>query len=123
MKEIKADAREVFRTNLNRFMAERGVDQAYIVSNLGITASTVSDWVNGKKYPRVDAMQRLADLLGVRMRDLTDEPDAQSASESNIPEDKITIFSRNARKLSPEEWEQLQSVARALFKKVFDEDE
>ena len=48
---------------------------------------------------------------------------AHSVPESQIPEDKITIFSRNARKLSPEEWEQLQSVARALFKKVFDEDE
>lgn len=65
------NAREVFKNNLNRYMELRGIDQAYIVSQLGITASTVSDWVNGKKYPRVDAMQRLADLLRVSLASLT----------------------------------------------------
>ena len=58
---IKSEAREIFKQNLQKFMEQLGVDQAYIVAKLGITASTVSDWVNGKKYPRVDAMQRLAD--------------------------------------------------------------
>lgn len=69
---IKSEAREIFKQNLQKFMGQLGVDQAYIVAKLGITASTVSDWVNGKKYPRVDAMQRLADLFGVRLSDLTD---------------------------------------------------
>lgn len=72
---IKSEAREIFKQNLQKFMGQLGVDQAYIVAKLGITASTVSDWVNGKKYPRVDAMQRLADLFGVRLSDLTDLPD------------------------------------------------
>lgn len=60
-------AREIFKRNLNHYMELRGIDQAYIVDHLNLTASTVSDWVNGKKYPRVDAMQRLADLLDVTM--------------------------------------------------------
>lgn len=71
---IKSDAREIFKQNLQKCMEQLGVDQAYIVAKLGITASTVSDWVNGKKYPRVDTMQRLADLFGVRLSDLTDLP-------------------------------------------------
>lgn len=65
--------REVFVRNLAKYMKIRGVEQADIVSALGITASTVSDWVNGKKYQRVDAMQRLADYLGVLLSDLTRE--------------------------------------------------
>lgn len=70
---INQNAREVFRQNLKYYMNARGIDQAYIVNKLGLTASTISDWVNGKKYPRVDAMQRLADLLGVTIADLTDD--------------------------------------------------
>lgn len=70
---INQNAREVFQQNLNYYMNARGIDQAYIVNKLGLTASTISDWVNGKKYPRVDAMQRLADLLGVTIADLTDD--------------------------------------------------
>ena len=68
---VRPNAREIFKDNLTRYMRARGVDQSYIVSQLGLTASTVSDWVHGKKYPRVDAMQRLADLLGVSMAELT----------------------------------------------------
>lgn len=70
---MSTNQRIVFVNNLCRYMKARGVDQSDIVTALGISASTVSDWVNGKKYPRVDAMQRLADYLGVLLSDLTTE--------------------------------------------------
>lgn len=47
--------------------------QSNIVIDLGITASTVSDWVNAKKYPRIDRMQALAEYLGVVISDLRDD--------------------------------------------------
>lgn len=59
MRERSNEAREVFKKNLNYYMKKRGLEQADIVTELGITASTVSDWVNGKKYPRVDAIRSL----------------------------------------------------------------
>lgn len=67
------NAREVFKNNLNRYMRIKGWDQSYIAQQLNLTPSTVSDWVKGKKYPRVDAMQRLADLFGVAIVDLQSE--------------------------------------------------
>lgn len=66
-----ANQRIVFCENLNRYMRQRGVTQADIVSELGFSASTVSDWTTGKKYPRVEAMEMLADKLGVQITDLT----------------------------------------------------
>ena len=65
--------RIVFVKNLRRYMESKGVDQSCIVAALGFSASTVSDWVTGKKYPRVDAMQKLADYFGVLLSDLTSE--------------------------------------------------
>lgn len=73
--------REVFARNLNQYMKSRGVEQADIVMALGITASTVSDWVRGKKYPRVDAMQRLADFFGILLSDLTKEDTLENKRE------------------------------------------
>ena len=84
MRERGNEAREVFKKNLNYYMKKRGLEQADIVAELGITASTVSDWVNGKKYPRVDAMQRLADFLGVRMSQLQEDGEAENAFPLNI---------------------------------------
>jgi len=67
------EARKIFVKNLDRLMRIRHVTQADIARNLELTASTVSDWYLGKKYPRVDRMQQLADYLGVPMYYLTAE--------------------------------------------------
>ena len=65
--------KKVFARNLNYYLTIRGKTQNDLVRDLEITASTVSDWANGKKYPRVDKMQMLADYFGVLKSDLTEE--------------------------------------------------
>jgi putative transcriptional regulator len=42
----------------------------YIISTLGITQNTMSNWVQGKTYPTIDKAYILADLLGVKVDDL-----------------------------------------------------
>lgn len=59
------NAREIFVKNLRYLMNARGITQADICRELNVSSATASDWCNGNKYPRVDAMQKLADLLGV----------------------------------------------------------
>lgn len=66
------NAREQFRINLRHYMTLRNATQADVSAALHITPSTMSDWCLGKKYPRVDAMQRLADYLQVPIAALTD---------------------------------------------------
>lgn len=65
------DARKIFMANLLKYMAETHINQADIASALGVSKTAVSDWTHGRKYPRVDAMQKLADLFGVPMSCLT----------------------------------------------------
>ena len=72
---MSENQRIIFVKNLTRYMNQKGIVQADIVADLGVSASTVSDWVKGKKYPRVDTMQKLADYLGVLLSDLTTDPD------------------------------------------------
>lgn len=65
--------KQIFAKNFNYYLTIKGKNQNDIVQDLKITASTVSDWANGKKYPRVDKMQKLADYFGVLKSDLTEE--------------------------------------------------
>ena len=74
--------KKVFAKNLNYYLVTRGKTQNDLVRDLNITASTVSDWANGKKYPRVDKMQMLADYFGILKSDLTEEH-----QESELTED------------------------------------
>ena len=80
--------RQVFVNNLRHYMERRGVEQSDIVTALGVSASTVSDWFNGKKYPRVDAMQMLADYLGVLISDLTSENPTPAPSDMLTPSEE-----------------------------------
>lgn len=66
--------RKIFAENLKRLMLRNNINQDDIVRSLGYSSSTVSDWCNAKKYPRVTKMQELADLFGVSLSDLRDEP-------------------------------------------------
>ena len=74
-------AREIFVSNLHRLMDERRINQMDIANVLRITPSTVSDWYLGKKYPRVDTMQLLADLFDVPMSRLTTAVSTTSIDE------------------------------------------
>lgn len=83
--------RKVFVRNLKKYMNSRGVEQADIVAALNITASTVSDWVKGKSYPRVDAMQRIAEFLKVSISDLTSD-DSDNDRFVLTDEDEIELI-------------------------------
>jgi repressor LexA len=74
MSEKQAEKlRRIFARNFNYYLSKNNKTQSDIVERFNITASTVSDWANGKKYPRVDKMQMLADYFGILKSDLTEE--------------------------------------------------
>ena len=89
-------AREIFVLNLRRLMAERRITQTDIVTTLRITPSTVSDWCLGKKYPRVDTMQRLADLFDVPMSSLTTPITSTTINEITETEKRLLTAYRAA---------------------------
>lgn len=108
---MNANQRIIFVNNLSRYMEIRGVTQSDIVSSIGVSASTVSDWVKGKKYPRVDVMQLLADYLGVLISDLTTEhPSISSTNDDSEESDLIKMF----RCLNPKGRADLLKYARYL---------
>lgn len=82
--------KEIFASNLNRLLEKNGKSQSDLVAFMNTTASTVSDWCNGKKYPRVNKMQMIANYFGVLMSDLTEE----QRFEEYTPTHKIPILGR-----------------------------
>lgn len=72
------DQRAIFAKNLKNLLKRNNKNQTYLTENLGVTSSTVSDWVSGKKYPRVDKMQDIADLFGVPISALREEQNGET---------------------------------------------
>lgn len=87
------NAREIFVRNLNELMERRDISQADIIRELGVTSAAVSNWCTGKKYPRIDIMQKLADMLGVGLSDLVSENGLQNAQDR----DRLEALHQNPR--------------------------
>lgn len=83
--------RLVFQQNLNRALERAGKTQADIAHDLELRESTVSDWFTGKKMPRAESQEKLAEYLGVTVSWLSggEELPVQSndpASDLNVRE-------------------------------------
>lgn len=84
--KIDADRqRKIFSKNLNYYMERSGKNTADLAADLSFPFSTVSDWVHGKKYPRMDKVQALADYFGILKSSLTEEQVKPNAQAEELP--------------------------------------
>lgn len=65
--------KEIFSNNLKKWLSIRNKSQTDIVENFDISPSTVSDWCNAKKFPRIDKIEMLANFLNIYKSDLIEE--------------------------------------------------
>ena len=77
------DLKKIFSNNLNHWMKIRDKTQNDIINDLGYISSKVSNWCTGKAYPRMDAVQKLADYLQIYKTDLIEE--AKLNNHNRIP--------------------------------------
>ena len=59
--------------NLSFYVEQSGKTQKELAEEIGVPYSTFNDWANGKKYPRIDKIEMLADLFGILKSDLIED--------------------------------------------------
>ena len=107
------DTKNVFSRNLKYQMELNNKSRQEVSTALGISYFTITSWVNGSKYPRMDKVEKLAQYFGCKKSDLieekkTTEPEADSLSEDRIelinrikalPEDKVNLLLQLAKSI------------------------
>lgn len=68
-------SKEVLSRNLKKYMAISRRTQKEMAEIAGVSEAAFSDWVNGRKYPRIDKIQKMADALGILKSDLIEDKD------------------------------------------------
>lgn len=61
----------VFSENLKYYIEKSGRDRRELAEIWGFPYSTVTEWVNGKKYPRIDKIEAIANFLESRKQTLS----------------------------------------------------
>lgn len=80
--------KEIFAENLKYYMKMHEIDRNNICKILDIPYTTLSDWLNGKKYPRIDKIEILANYFNIEKSDLIENKGKQNFDEFNILFDK-----------------------------------
>lgn len=64
------DNKNIFARNLQMYMDINGKSRKDVSDAIGVSYYTFTDWVNGKKYPRMDKVEKLAKYFGILKSDL-----------------------------------------------------
>lgn len=59
--------------NLKKYISKSGKDRGMIAEELNVSYSTLTDWINGNKYPRINNVEKLADYFNVSKSDLIED--------------------------------------------------
>jgi repressor LexA len=76
--------KKVMAQNILRYMKQKEKSRQEVCKDLGLSYSTFSEWVSGKKYPRIDKIELMANYFGCEKSDLIEEKKEQS-TESELP--------------------------------------
>lgn len=98
--------KEVFARNLAYYMTKFDVDRNKICSDLEIPYTTLADWLNAKKYPRIDKIEMLSIYFDINKSDLIEDRDIQDK-----PLDELDIlFSKHKDILTDEDKEYMRFI-------------
>ncbi len=114
---------------INALLAEKGIQKQDLYKNCGITSASYSLWNTGKTTPRMKNLEVIADYLntttdylltgfGQKEKTPTLESGPETSSQ-DVPDENYIILSRNAKKLSSKQRQQLLDVAKIMFKEEF----
>ena len=110
---------KVFSKRLRYYLEKEGMTQVELAEKLGVSKTSVGNWVNGVKSPRMDKVDQMCKIFGCRRSDLSEdhpesyyiEEDAREMAEFMFrhPEYKVLFnASRNVKK------EDIEFVANLL---------
>ena len=83
--------KEILSKNLKHYIERSGKDRRELAETWGFPYSTVTDWINGKKYPRIDRIEVMADYFGILKSDLIEEKMTEEIKKDNDTISSIVV--------------------------------
>lgn len=109
--------KEVMARNLKYYIEKSGKDRRTLAEIWGFPYSTVTEWINGRKYPRIDRIEIMADYFGILKSDLIED----KPKEHREMQKKNDILSDIVLKMNEDA--ELLEIAHALSKLGFEQRE
>lgn len=104
--------KEIMAKNIQRLMDSRGIDRNKMSDDLNIKYTTLTSWIKGDSYPRIDKIELMARYFDVSKSELVEEKSSENEVARTIaahidddtPEDEreqIINFIENLKRARP----------------------
>lgn len=76
--------KQIMGENIQRYLDEKGMTRKELAEALGFPYSSVTDWINGKMYPRIDKIEMMANFFGIQKSDLVEQRVGEISTEGTM---------------------------------------
>ena len=76
--------RKVFSEKLKEYLDKKEMNYTDLADRLGVNKSVVSSWKTGARYPRMNTMQKIAEILGCELSDLIRQKGATNPARHGV---------------------------------------
>jgi transcriptional regulator with XRE-family HTH domain len=92
---MSTDPKAIFPKALQYYMSLNGKKQQDLIRDLGISSPTISQWINGKMFPRMDKVEMLANYFNIHTTDLLTDPYEKHEQPSSDPAIMVKLLESN----------------------------
>ncbi len=115
---------EVFSRRLRYYLEKNNMTQKDLANALGVGQTAVSDWINGRKSPRMSKVDAMCDLFGCTRSDLVEDkkpdqeyylnPETAKVAQEIYEDDNLHALFDAARDASPEDLQRAKNFLQML---------
>lgn len=110
----------IFSERISELMKINRLSQKELAAKVGVTESAMSYYVKGERTPRSDVLSRIAKTLGTTTDYLLGNT---SEVIPNSADGELQYLQRNLGKLNTEQLKRAETMLKAAFYDIFDDDE
>ena len=107
--------KDVFAKNLSCYVEMSGKTRGEICEDLGIAYSTFSEWINARKYPRIDKIELLANYFGIKKSQLIESATPEQKETPPADSERWERFKAQYDRLSAQEQHRIDAVLDAML--------
>ena len=113
------NSRQIMANNIKKYMDQNHVIAADVCKACGIKQNTFSDWINGKTYPRIEKIEKMAAFFHCEVADLVGFAGVIdiAVKDPNAQAKRLMAYYRRICKLSDKKLNELDTFIDYLEKK------
>jgi transcriptional regulator with XRE-family HTH domain len=87
-----AENKKILAENILYYMELKGVTKQQLCASLDIKYSTFVEWIKGRAYPRIGAVERLAYYFGCEKSDLIEDRRKKDADDDGLSDSQRALI-------------------------------